>query len=124
MTDRDDGTGLDESGGPEGCADLAPELYAHLRGELDDAASQRVLDHLAGCPGCAATLQEMERLEQLLTSPGLTPREPTPELRRRLRAALREPARPEAAEKPLAARPEVHREGWPEVPPPRRLPPR
>jgi anti-sigma factor RsiW len=109
------------------CPAMAQQLYAYVRQELGLQEARAVEEHLegpGGCQRCTETVRQMRALETLLTSPSLSPRAPSPGLRRRLQAAMAEPARPDLAEKPRSARPGLPREGWPEVPPPRRLPPR
>jgi anti-sigma factor RsiW len=52
---------MNENPGPGHAPDL-PALSAYLDGELDPDERQRVAAHLAGCPGCAAHLAQLETL--------------------------------------------------------------
>ena len=44
------------------------ELQAWRDGELTGAEAERVADHCARCPVCAATLRDLDRVSQLLGS--------------------------------------------------------
>lgn len=52
---------MNENPGPGHAPDLAA-LSAYLDGELDADERRRVAAHLAGCPGCAAHLTQLETL--------------------------------------------------------------
>jgi hypothetical protein len=71
------------------CKSWNEEWVAHLYGELDDAEERRLTEHLAGCPGCRETLEQLEASRSMLRE--LSPPElavprvvvlPSPRLRR------------------------------------------
>jgi len=64
------------------CQEFVELVTAYLDGALDDLARQRFDEHLAGCSGCQAYLEQMER-----TISGLA-RLPGPTLPGSARAAL------------------------------------
>ena len=73
------------------CADV-PELGAYVLGALEPEERQRVAEHVAGCPVCAAELAEFEALPELLARVRPedlrpVPVTPSPELFARMSAA-------------------------------------
>jgi anti-sigma factor RsiW len=68
-----------------------PELSAFVDGELDHDARDRVLNHLAGCPGCRADVEAERRLKARLAATA-SPAVPA-DLSARLRA-IAEPGEP------------------------------
>jgi anti-sigma factor RsiW len=79
------------------CADREHLLHALLDDELDAANAASCEAHVKSCPGCAAELEHLRTLRDMLGNPAL--RHATPEgLRARIEAALphEAPARPAA----------------------------
>lgn len=48
------------------CKNWNEEWVAHLYGELDEAEERRLTEHLAGCPQCRETLDQLEASRSML----------------------------------------------------------
>ena len=72
------------------CDELVELVTDYLDGALDDGTERRVTDHLAGCDGCTAYVDQMR---QTVASLGSSPPdvELTEEARSALMDAFREP---------------------------------
>ena len=71
------------------CIEVVELLTPYLEGALDDAQRRRIDDHLAGCPGCRAAVDQFEvvkRLSGRLTVADVADLDPL--VRDRLRATL------------------------------------
>ena len=66
-------------------AHLGTEIPALVDGELDHAARERALGHLAGCAACRAEVDDERRLKARLRGVGATGPRPADELAERLR---------------------------------------
>lgn len=82
------------------CEKVQPRLDAYLDGELAEAERAQLRDHLASCPDCGPEIAALERLRDNIRQGAPHYRAP-PELRSRIRFALRREA---AASAPMAPR--------------------
>jgi anti-sigma factor RsiW len=69
------------------CAELVELVSAYLNDELDPATAQRVVVHVAGCPGCGPYVEQYRETIRLLGTGSPSP--PDPELREGLIARFR-----------------------------------
>jgi anti-sigma factor RsiW len=72
------------------CDELVELVTDHLDGALDEETERRVTDHLTGCDGCTAYV---EQIRQTITTMGSSPPdvELTDEARNALLGAFRDP---------------------------------
>jgi anti-sigma factor RsiW len=69
------------------CEEAEVLLHALIDGELDAGHAREVEEHVAGCPRCAAALNDYREMSKVLASSDLRYKAPA-ELRRRIEAAL------------------------------------
>jgi anti-sigma factor RsiW len=72
------------------CEEAEVLLHALIDGELDAGHAREVENHIAGCPRCAAALQDYREISKAIADAGARYTAP-PELRRRIEAALPQP---------------------------------
>jgi len=75
------------------CDEAEILLHALIDGELDASHVREIEAHVAQCPRCAAALAAYRQMNQAIASADLSYRAP-PALRRRIEAALPQPANP------------------------------
>lgn len=76
------------------CMEVAEALTAYLEGALDDEDRRRISDHLAGCPGCSAAVDQFRTVKELsgrLTAADVAGLDPL--IRDQLAATVRAPRR-------------------------------
>ena len=74
------------------CEEAEILLHALIDGELDAGHAREVENHVAGCPRCAAALRDYREMSKAVASADVRYKAPL-ELRRRIEAALPQPAR-------------------------------
>src|SRR5438445_12288552 len=72
------------------CEEAEVLLHALIDGELDAGHAREVENHISGCLGCAAALQDYREMSKAVADAGARYTAP-PELRRRIEAALPQP---------------------------------
>jgi anti-sigma factor RsiW len=72
------------------CEETEILLHALIDGELDAGHAREVENHIAGCPGCAAALQDYREMSKAIADASARYTAPS-ELRRRIEAALPQP---------------------------------
>jgi anti-sigma factor RsiW len=76
------------------CIEVAEAVSAYLDGAMGDQERRRIEEHLAGCPGCTAAIDQFRTVIELsgrLTAADVASVEPL--VRDRLVATLRSPRR-------------------------------
>ena len=77
------------------CIDVADAVTAYLEGALDTDERQRIEQHLTGCPGCRAAIDQFRSVVSVVGR--LTPADVAdldPLIRDRLASTLRTPRKP------------------------------
>ncbi len=72
------------------CRRYAPDISAFLDGELDDGEAAAVWAHLQACAACAATYEDMRRIQQAVRTYAVFPTGGKPLRERVMKALARE----------------------------------